>query len=171
LFSRLRKLMRVEVAVRSSAGWWEEDTCIQFCRVDVIEFWQSCMTKMTKSTLKSHSCGSQKLTSTPKPNLLYRRSYPTSEHHWEQCSDLGYKRFHFSANLQSILLLKGPICHIGHDELHRGFGAVWAAVIKRVFRIAWLLLSADPPSPISLFQLLPTYLVMPQAPKPVCLPQ
>jgi hypothetical protein len=73
------------------------------------------------------------VTNTPTSNLLYRRSYPPSEHHWEQCSDLRYKRLVFGANLESILLLMGPICPIGHDELHRGFGAVWPEVILRGF--------------------------------------
>jgi hypothetical protein len=69
------------------------------------------------------------VTTAPKLILLYKRSYPPSEHHWEQCSDLRYKRLDFGANLQLILLLMGPRGHIRHDELHMGFGAVWRAVI------------------------------------------
>jgi hypothetical protein len=35
----------------------------------------------------------------------------------------------FGANLELILLLKGRKCHIGHEELHWGFGAFWPAVL------------------------------------------
>jgi hypothetical protein len=45
----LQKPVRVEVSVRSSAGWWEGNIYIQFRGVDVIELCQSCMTEMTKN--------------------------------------------------------------------------------------------------------------------------
>jgi hypothetical protein len=52
LFSMLQKPVRVEVVVRSLAGWWEGDICIQFRRVQVIEFFQSCMTEVNKNGCK-----------------------------------------------------------------------------------------------------------------------
>lgn len=73
------------------------------------------------------------MTNTPKANLSHQSSYPPSKHHWEQCSELRNHRFDFGAKLHLILLLKGPRCHIGHDELHRGFGAVWPTVIWHGF--------------------------------------
>jgi hypothetical protein len=103
LFFMLQKLVRVEVVVRSPAGWCRNTFAYNFVELTSYNSVSRVWPKWLKMTAKSQICRSQKVTNTPKSNLLYRRSYPPSEHHWEHCSDLRYKRLlDFVANLQLI---------------------------------------------------------------------